>query len=430
MSGDWLEKLQSHVEQRPIVILRFRDEEWDQLTDSRRGPTAFTIAVPHRLVGDIRCPAPCLILGKSDSVERLYLGLLVSKGAATTLQSRVRISRAVRIQTSSAGELAALVTQRRHAANLADRLRSGEQLSLLPPKLSSHLVERLASIKGNRAGMRMVADGLAPPKQFDGNASFQVSAIQTALAAFGLSASDQATDLELVEGKSSALGSVAILEDSVVEHDARSVPGLRLVKSDVTGRAVFRNRDEELEVITANRRELEHCLGVDLIYVNLTRQNVVMLQYKMLEPSESESDDEDWIYRPDAQLRKEIKRMDAFAARCPIRSDQYRLNPTVFYLKFVKRDARLASGGIITPLDHFKQILSDPMHRGPRNGLRIGFKALNGRYMRHVAFIDLLRSGYIGADASTTTHIRTLIDAVLDANTAVVAAIQYRPMEQ
>lgn len=205
---------------------------------------------------------------------------------------------------------------------------------------------------------------------------------------------------------------------------------MRLVKSDVTGRAVFRNRDEELEVITANRRELEHCLGVDLIYVNLTRQNVVMLQYKMLEPSESESDDEDWIYRPDAQLRKEIKRMDAFAARCPIRSDQYRLNPTVFYLKFVKRDARLASGGIITPLDHFKQILSDPMHRGPRNGLRIGFKALNGRYMRHVAFIDLLRSGYIGADASTTTHIRTLIDAVLDANTAVVAAIQYRPMEQ
>jgi len=54
-----------------------------------------------------------------------------------------------------------------------------------------------------------------------------------------------------------------------------------------------------LEVFTANRRELEHCFGVDLIYVNLTKQNVVMLQYKMLEPSSKSDDQTDWVYRPD-----------------------------------------------------------------------------------------------------------------------------------
>ena len=59
--------------------------------------------------------------------------------------------------------------------------------------------------------------------------------------------------------------------------------------------------------------------------------------------------------------------------------------------------------------------------------MRISYDGLAGRYMRHAAFLDLLRSGYIGAHAETTQHLKTLVDAVLASDRAVVAAIQTGP---
>ncbi len=212
------------------------------------------------------------------------------------------------------------------------------------------------------------------------------------------------------------------MEDSAIEHDARRVPGYDLIESHLTGRAVFIKNDERLEIYTANRRDLEHVFGVDLIYLNATRQNVVMLQYKMLEPVSDEGDT-DWIYRPDKKLDVEIRRMRKFAVTHPPRPHEYRLNPTVFYLKFVKRDGAIRGGGIITPIDHFEQLRIDPACKGPRGGLRISYDGLAGRYMRQGAFLDLLRSGYIGAHAETTQHLKTLVDAVLSKNRAIVAAI-------
>jgi hypothetical protein len=72
------------------------------------------------------------------------------------------------------------------------------------------------------------------------------------------------------DGKPRLLGSVS-WEDSVIEHDARHLPGFDLVGSDITGRAVFTKDRERLEIFTANRRPLEHVFGVDLIYLNATR---------------------------------------------------------------------------------------------------------------------------------------------------------------
>ena len=165
-----------------------------------------------------------------------------------------------------------------------------------------------------------------------------------------------------------------ITEDSVIEHDARYVPGYDFIDSDLTGRAVFKKHGEQLEVFTANRRPLEHVMGVDLIYLNVTRENMVMLQYKMLEPRRIESET-DWIYRPDGQLDDEIRRMRKFAAGSPPAADEYRLNPSFFYLKFVKRDAALGAGSIITPLEHFEVLSEDPDARGPRGGPESALRA-------------------------------------------------------
>jgi hypothetical protein len=429
----WLDTLKAYTDRHPIIILQFTESEWQALLDSRRGPNEFTIARPHSFFTAIKMPAPCLIIGqfcfddlegRLNNEECIYFGLLSSKSAITTLESRAKVSRAIQISLSSRKELISLVTAKRHAENFSTRIQSEQSIIPLSPKLSVYLIDRLASIHSNRGAMRSVAESLAVPKKFTGNSALQEDAVQTALATFGLTAHDHAIQIELMQGKETALGRVKIMEDSVVEHDARSVPGYALIHSGVTGRALFQKGNEQLEVFTANRRDLEHCLGVDLIYVNLTKQNIVMLQYKMLEPNGKIDEQTDWVYRPDSQLDDEIARMETFANVSKPAPKEYRLNSEIFYLKFVKRDAKLANGGIIIPLDHFQKLRSEPEFKGPRNGLRFSYRTLNGRYLRQTPFIEMIRCGYIGAHAEITNQLKILIDEILSGNKAVVTAIQ------
>ncbi len=44
--------------------------------------------------------------------------------------------------------------------------------------------------------------------------------------------------------------------------------------------------------------------------------------------------------------------------------------------------------------------------------------------MHQTAFIDLLQAGYIGSDASTSEHLRALIDDVLSGDDSLVVAVQ------
>jgi hypothetical protein len=274
--------------------------------------------------------------------------------------------------------------------------------------------------------MRAVAESLSAPRYFRDTAALQEDAVHTALKVFGIAPSAQALSLELVERKETALARVGIMEDSVIKHDARHLPDYDLVKSDLTGRAVFEHANERLEVFTANKRPLERVFGVDLIYLNASRQNIVMLQYKMLEPLREEATDTDWIYRPDTKLDSEIQRMRKFMAENLPDPYEYRLNSSVFYLKLVKRDRSLSNCGIIIPIDHFEKLRMDPACRGSRNVLRVTYETLAGRYLRQNAFLELVRSGYIGAHAATTIHLKTLVEAVLCNDKAVVAAIQHR----
>ena len=366
MENIWLNKLKQLVEKKPIVVLRFNHEEWDHLHESRLGVNEFTIARSHEYLKGAKPSTPCLILGKSENSEHLYLGLISYRNAVTTLESRIKIKRGVEIQPSSKSRLFHLIKDKQHAKNLKARLRDGGSVSTLSPKLSSYLIERLASIAANKGAMRSVAESLFSPKQFQGAPSFQEDALYTALKVFGLTSNDRALSLELVQGRETALARVNIREDYVVEHDARYIPGYDLVRSDLTGRAVFEKGNDRLEVFTANRRPLEHVFGVDLIYLNVSRQNVVMLQYKMLEPSKI-GEDEDWIYRPDEGLDREINRMKKFTADHAPGPYEYRLNQTVFYLKFVKRNTLISSGGIIIPIDHFERLRTDPSCKGPKN---------------------------------------------------------------
>ncbi|HKS77118.1 MAG TPA: hypothetical protein VJQ82_28165, partial [Terriglobales bacterium] len=228
---------------------------------------------------------------------------------------------------------------------------------------------------------RVVASGLKRIKTFSSNRALQDDAIQTALRAFGIDGDLGAAELQVSDDADSALAGVPVNEDTVVQYDARHIPGFEYVGGDITGRAMFKHDNARLEVFTSNRLPLEKVFGVDLIYLNLDKKNLVMVQYKMLESTRTESLT-DWIYRPDGNLNAEIARMDKFVTIAQAPSKEYRLNSDPFYLKFVKRNGLLKNGSIMTPLAHFKHVVQLPAFRGKRHGIRISYDALAGAYMR------------------------------------------------
>ncbi len=424
MDQSWLKTLKVFVKQRPLALFRFEDPEWWSLQQSRHGVNEFTCAKYHELVKTIQTPCACLIFGGDESESRAYFGILKSKARVTTLDSRVRVSRSLPILPSSTDDLLQLVTARRLVTLLQKRLDTNNSVILLSPQLSVHLVEILAAIETNHNSMRTVSASLSVPKYFREMADVQEDAVQTVLRTFGLSSKDRAVSLVIPNGRRTALERV-IIEDYVIGHDAKYVPGFDLVESNVTGWAVFEKNQEKLEVYTANRGPLERVFGVDLIYLNATRQNLVMVQYKMLEPiGRSNWAETDWIYRPDAGLASEIERMRRFSSFHTPGAHEYRLNSQVFYLKFVKRNGALKNAAIVMPIDHFECLRGDPSTMGPQGGFRVSFESLSGRYLRQGAFLDLIRSGYIGAHAKKTFDMRKLVQHVVQNGKSAVAAIQ------
>jgi hypothetical protein len=418
----WLSALQTYVAAKPVVVLRLNAFEWEALRDSRRGIGEFTKAYHHEVFEPIRAPTLCLLLAEVQDTHYAYLGMIGGREAITTLESRVKIKRVVGILPVRPGELAQLMEDEADRKSLHEMLSIREGVTVLSPKLSAQLVFRLSSIKKNAESLRSLASALEIPRQIKGNAELQSDAIRLAMKAFGLSGDDRASARSLVDGKDSRLVRIPLIEDGVIEHDARSIPGFRLETSDMTGRAVFVRGNERLEVITANRRDLEHAFGVDLIYLNVPQRNLVMLQYKMLKAPQSKGGD--WTFVPDERFDKELQRMRIFAGGHALPAEGYRLNPSVFFLKFVKRDGALCEGGIIMPIDHYEKFVTTPSARGPRGGVRVGYKALQGSYLREQPFLDLFKAGYIGSYADKTDLLITLVNEILSGNKAVVAAVQ------
>ena len=76
------------------------------------------------------------------------------------------------------------------------------------------------------------------------------------------------------------------------------------------------------------------------------------------------------------------------------------------------------------PIDHFETLRNNPECKGPKGAFRISYDTLHGRYLRQEGFLDLLRSGYIGAYAQDTNDLTNLIQTIIRNGRAVVAAMQ------
>jgi len=429
---DWLNSITDLVASNNLAMFWFSDDEWSRLTNSRRGFSQFTVARSHSLLSGFSVPTVGLLLGKvSGETPEIYFGLVKTRHAISTLESRVRIDSALPISPSTKCDLLKLVTRRGFKTKFRSALKPSVPVVSVESDLSVHLIQRLADNDSNHWAMQSVVAALDSPNTYADNAALQQDALNLALRTFGVSSAEIAMRVDLTfEGRETAISRVEpfagnyvpIFEDAVIEHDARNVPGFYYVDDDLTGRAIYENGVDTLEIITANRRPLEEVFGVDLIYLNAVKENVVMVQYKMLEPH-PDGRSTDWIYRPDRQFEEEMARMKFFSQLHPPGFLEYRINPQVFYLRFVKRDAKLGKATVTVPIDHFDVLRDNPECRGPRGGFRITYDTLGGRYLRQEAFVDLVRSGYIGAHAKTTADLETLIREILNGNRALVAAL-------
>ncbi len=122
MADEWLDNLKCLVQKKPLVMFQFDSEEWARLRESRRGANEFTIARSHEMFEKVRVPTACLIIGKDDDRSEVYFGLASSRSAVTTLESRIKVKRALHIQPPSKAGILKLVTDKGHARNLRDRL--------------------------------------------------------------------------------------------------------------------------------------------------------------------------------------------------------------------------------------------------------------------------------------------------------------------
>lgn len=420
-------KIVNWVQKKPMILIRFDGAYSESLHNSRQGFEHLTIVKPHSTLQDFKLPTPCLLEVQEQDGTKCYLGTATRKNAVSTFESRLTIKKLRAIKQTSLYDIEAKVTVSRMQHLLGDRVPDEGGMSSLSPKLSAHLIELLAEDLENQVALDTVLSLLPRLRQIPNTNWAQEDAIQSAMAAFGIRGNAIPDRVVLKPGKPSGLGLIGayLYEDNVVHADASRIPGFDLIAADVTGCAIFQKRDERLVIYTANKLPLEKMLGVDLIYINETRGNIVMLQYKMLKEDTQDSGTNDWLFRPDKQLRDEIARMRLPAFENPL--TDYRLNHNPFFFKFVKRKIGDDScQSFLVSLEHLNRILAAPEAKGPKGGVRLSFEALEGTYLREADMLGLIRSGYIGTHRAETESLATIIGEAAKGNKAVVLAWQQK----
>ena len=413
-----------------LALLRLTDDEWSAIARTRRRGERFSLHFPHGVARQGQ-RGGCVLVTKPEGEMRL--GMVTSISATSTFDSRVVFDQLTPVVP---GILEALLAEIDGSGLKAPRGRlaaSGPGLHRISEKLGEALIDKLAAKAENMPALVRILAQRRRPRRYDDAWAMQGDAVALAIKAFG--GTDEAASVGL-PGGGTALGTVRLLEDAVIEHDARWMPGWRLADSSLTGRATFEKRGERLDVFTANKRPLEELFGVDLIYLNEAHGALVMVQYKMLEPEEpapgrlnteitvdDEMDEPGWTVRIDRQFVDELERMRRFD-RDLEPDGAYRLHAGAFFFKFVRRHAATNSAGILLSLGHFDHLMEAGRLTGARGGLRLSYRSLDGHYLRTQPFIELVRSGYVGTRGATTVHLQALIDASLDGGKAVVAAIQ------
>ena len=423
-------KIASWVRKKPLILIRFDAESSERLLNAKNASRHFTLAKPHSVFQNFKVPTICLLETLEYEGKSCYLATVTRKAAISTFDSRLTIKGLRAITQSSLQEITGQLTDRGFRNSFTSRLPNHHGASRLSPELSAHIVELLAQDPKNQYALETALStitGLRPVHHTDWA---QTDAIESAMAVFGIRANEIPDELVTKRDTEPGLGMIDVehvFEDNVIRADASQLPGFDAIAPDIKGRAVFVKGDERLVIYTANRLPLERMFGVDLIYINETRGNIVMVQYKMLEEHINNGKSRDWLFRPNNRLWKEIARMN-IPSNTGTEHTDYRLSNSPFFFKFVKRKHVLDDSPkfFFVSLDHLIQILESPEGQGPRCGIRLSYETLDGTYLRNTDMIGLIRSGYVGTHRADTQALARIISEGAKGNNAVVLAWQKR----
>lgn len=416
------EDLIKWVESHPIILIKLESADADHIQET--GKDKFTIAKKHGVFEKIKIPALCIVTLENESLQ---IAVIKNKAAVSTFETRITIVKMRALDSESLETISGEIKDRRILSFYNRMEWIDDFLAVLTPKLSVEFLRILLASANNHQALEIAASQISklfptPRRQWE-----QEDAVNIALESFGINDRCGPPEILIKSNSRSTLANYGkyLFEDNVVHADASHLPGFDIIASDVTGRAIFTKADERLIVYTANKLPLEEMLGVDLIYINEIRGNIIMVQYKMLEEVESQDTAADWIFRLDEQVHKEVKRMKLPPVKDTI--TDYRLNANPFYFKFVQRktlDDKPKS--FLISLDHFEYLRSSPDVKGPKGGIRISYNTLAGTYLRAKDIIRLIRSGYIGTHSSQTKALAPIIESVSKGNRALVLAWQQK----
>ncbi|ONY02712.1 hypothetical protein [Burkholderia cenocepacia] len=221
-------------------------------------------------------------------------------------------------------------------------------------------------------------------------------------------------------------------EESAIQHDLFNWPGMTSIHE--SGVSVFKQGNRSLNVLYANRNDLEHTLGVDLIYYNEFYGLFVLVQYKLMSEEGG-----GFVYRPDAQFASELERMDNFYKE--IHSDDairshadYRLSDDGFMMKMVpNRGLQPASGelvkGMYLPRKYVHYLLSPSGPKGPRGGVQITFEDAP-RYLTNSQFSASVHDGWIGTRGAQSETLKKMIRNFYETGRAILIAVETKDVPQ
>jgi len=428
MTASSIAQLNRWFVNRPLILVRFNDGFFEALHFTKRGTHRFTVVRPHAEFDSLKLPTLCLAEMMDGRARHCYVGVVTSKDAVATFESRLTVVWLQELQLKSLAALANKLSEAQLRNAFKRKLSRKRFADCLSPKLSTSIISELAKTPKNKKAIEAAAFHIPTFRKLTGAEWAQADAIKLAIEVFGLGSGDMPSQVVAPEGSDSTIAHLPahVLEDNVIARDASVIPDFFLISKHATGRAVFEKGNERLIVYTANKGPLEKMLGVDLIYINEVVGNTVMVQYKMLKLSRSASSTQtDWIFRSDPQLKKEVDRMKL--PKTMQASNDYRLNGSPFYFKFVKRKGDgISHQSFVISLDHFNKILKSSGGKGPKKGIRISYDALDGAYLRESDLIGLIRSGYIGTHRVESDALNPIIEQVAHGNRALVLAWQKR----
>lgn len=408
MNESNFQEILRNVDKRSITLIKMDIEKSSALKESVDNREYMTLAFRHNYFEKTRKNSICILQLNYEnevSMTEYLLGVVTNKSAITTFETRVSINSLSKIYMSSFIDLSSKFRDEKIEKTFKNKLSSDLEVINLTSATSKATINALLEDKNNHYALSKAFNRLNISKSKDYIDLVQEDAENMALKIFGIDVNKKTR----YESR--------LYEDNIIQSDLNNLEGFTKVVADYTGRVCYIKNQERLTIYHSNKLPLEKMLGVDLIYINETMNSVVMIQYKMLE-----REYEDWVFRPDLQMKKEVSRMKL--PKSLGSHEGYRLNSNPFFFKFIKREAEGLGSSFVISLEHYQHYISTENAKGPRGGERIGFDTLKRNYLTSSNIIDLIRSGYVGTHVQETKAIKLIVDEVAKGNKEVIIAWQ------